>query len=99
MTEVPRVELPSLLAQTRPGPAHGRRAAAARDTVERADQDYELELHSRKRSEEVIEAERVASADGRSDQRDRRRTPAGRAASSTSDDDPDDEPHLVDVSA
>ena len=70
---------------------------AARDTVERADQDYELELHSRMRSEEVIEAERVASADDKH-QHDARRTPAGRTAPAR-DDDPDDEPHRVDVTA
>jgi hypothetical protein len=97
MTETPRVELPPLLAQSDQIARTGMARLAARDTIERADQDYELELHSRERSEEVIESERIASTDGDrhkpSDDREkgRRRAPQ--------DDDDGEPPHLVDVTA
>jgi hypothetical protein len=96
MSELPRVELPSLLAQTDQVLRVGGARLAARDTVERADQDYELELHSRKRSEEVIAAETVASADDKSQHDRGGRSQGGRRQH---DDDPDGEPHLVDVTA
>jgi hypothetical protein len=97
MTEAPRVELPSLLAQSDQVLRMGAARAAARDTVERADQDYELELHSRQRSEEVAEAERISASDGR-----RQRGEDGRPEGERrhpDDDDPDDEPHILDVRA
>jgi hypothetical protein len=97
MSELPRVELPSLLAQTDQVLRVGGARLAARDTVERADQDYELELHSQKRSEEVIEAETVASADDKHQHDRGGRSQGGRRQHD--DDDPDDEPHLVDVTA
>jgi hypothetical protein len=97
MSELPRLELPSLLAQTDQVVRTGAARIAARDTIERADQDYELELHSQKRSEEVQEAERISSADDRH-QHDRRGHQQG-ARRRHDDDDPDDEPHLVDVTA
>jgi hypothetical protein len=97
MSELPRVELPSLLAQTDQVLRVGGARLAARDTAERADQDYELELHSQKRSEEVIEAEAVASANDKH-QHDRGGHPRGDHRPHD-DDDPDDEPHLVDVTA
>jgi hypothetical protein len=96
MSELPRVELPSLLAQTDQVVRMGGARLAGRDTVERADLDYELELHTQKRSEEVIEAESVSSADDRHQHDRGGRHPGGRRAH---DDDPDDEPHLVDVTA
>jgi hypothetical protein len=97
MSELPRVELPSLLAQTDQVLRVGGARLAARDTVERADQDYELELHTQKRTEEVIEAETVASA-ADEHQHDRSGHPHGERRRHD-DDDPDDEPHLVDVTA
>jgi hypothetical protein len=97
MTETPRVELPSLLAQSDQVARTGVARLAARDTIERADQDYELELHSRERSEEVIESERISSTDGDrhrpSDERKRRERRAPQ------DDDDDEPPHLVDLIA
>ncbi len=97
MTETPRVELPSLLAQSDQVARTGMARLAARDTIERADQDYELELHSRERSEEVIESERISPTDGDrhkpSDERPRRERRAPQ------DDDDDEPPHLVDVVA
>ena len=97
MTELPRVELPSLLAQTDQVLRVGGARLAARDTVERADQDYELELHSRERSEEVIEAE-TRRVGRRQHEHERGGRCLGRTAAAD-DDDPDDEPHLVDVTA
>jgi hypothetical protein len=97
MTELPRVELPSLLAQTDQVVRMGGARLAGRDTVERADQDYELELHTQKRSEEVIEAESVSSADDKHEHDRGGHNPGGRRPHD--DDDPDDEPHLVDVTA
>jgi hypothetical protein len=97
MTEVPRVELPSLQAQSDQVLRMGAARAAARDTVERADQDYELELHSRRRTEEVAEAERVASAGDRRQRHDDDRP--DRERRDAQDDDPDDEPHILDVRA
>ena len=96
MSELPRVELPSLLAQTDQVLRVGGARLAARDTVERADQDYELELHTQMRTEEVNEAERVASADDKHQHARDERQKGGRRPD---DDDPDDEPHLVDVTA
>jgi len=97
MSELPRVELPSLLAQTDQVVRMGAARIAARDTIQRADQDYELELHSQKRSEEVTEAERIVSADDRHTHERDGRPQGGRHE--RHDDDPDDEPHLVDVTA
>jgi hypothetical protein len=97
MSELPRLELPSLLAQTDQVVRMGAARVAAKDSIERADQDYELELHSQKRSEEVQAAERISSADDRH-QHDRRGHQQG-ARREHDDDDPDDEPHLVDVTA
>jgi hypothetical protein len=97
MSELPRVELPSLMAQTDQVVRVGGARLAARDTVERADRDYELELHTRVRTEEVNEAERVASADD-----DHRHDRDGRRQGERhprDDDDPDGEHHLVDVTA
>lgn len=97
MSELPRVELPSLMAQTDQVLRVGGARLAARDIVEKADQDYELELHTRMRTEEVNEAERVASADD-DHQHDRDgRQKGGRRPHG--DDDPDDEPHRIDVTA
>jgi hypothetical protein len=97
MSELPRVELPSLLAQTDQVLRVGGARLAAKDMAERADRDYELELHTQVRSEEVNEAERVASADDEHQHdRDGRRQGGRRPHD---DDDPDDEPHLVDVTA
>jgi hypothetical protein len=97
MTETPRVELPSLLAQSDQVARTGVARLAARDTIERADQDYELELHSRERSEEVIESERISSTDGDrhkpSDERQKRERRAPQ------DDDDGEPPHLVDLTA
>ena len=97
MSELPRVELPSLLAQTDQVLRIGGARLAARDTIERADQDYELELHTQTRTEEVIEAETVASAADQQEH-DRGGRPKGERRRHD-DDDPDDEPHLVDVTA
>src|SRR3954466_16210540 len=97
MSELPRLELPSLLAQTDQVVRTGAARLAAKDTVARADLDYELELHSQKRSEEVLEAERISSADDQH-QHDRSGHQHG-ARRERHDDDPDDEPHLVDVTA
>ena len=97
MSELPRVELPSLLAQTDQVVRLGG-ARAVRETVERADRDYELELHTLQRSEEVIEAEAVSSADDQHEHDRGGRHPGGRR-SPQEDDHPDDEPHLVDVTA
>jgi hypothetical protein len=97
MTEVPRVELPSLQAQSDQVLRMGAARAAARDTIGRADQDYELELHSRQRSEEVAEAERIASADGRRQRHDDDRPQGERR--DPQHDDGDDEPHILDVRA
>jgi hypothetical protein len=97
MSELPRLELPSLLAQTDQVVRTGAARLAAKDTIERADQDYELELHSQKRSEEVLEAERISSADDQH-QHDRSGHQQG-ARRERHDDGPDDEPHLVDVTA
>jgi hypothetical protein len=97
MSELPRVELPSLFAQTDQVVRMGGARLAARDTVERADQDYELELHTQKRSEEVVEAENVSSADDQHEH-DRGGRHGGRQREQ-GDDDPDDEFHLVDVTA
>jgi hypothetical protein len=96
MSELPRVELPSLMAQTDQVLRVGGARLAARDTVERADRDYELELHTRMRTEEVNEAERVASADDHQRERDERQKGGRRPHD---DDDPDDEPHRIDVTA
>ena len=97
MTETPRVELPPLLAQSDQIARTGMARLAARDTIERADQDYELELHSRERSEEVIESERISSTDGdRHKPSDERRQRERRAPQ---DDDGDEPPHLVDLTA
>jgi hypothetical protein len=97
MSELPRVELPSLMAQTDQVVRMGGARLAARDTIERADQDYELELHSRMQTEEVVKAERVISAeDKHSREREGRRQGRPREHD---DDDPDDEHHLVDVTA
>jgi hypothetical protein len=97
MSELPRLELPSLLAQTDQVVRTGAARLAAKDTIERADQDYELELHSQKRSEEVQEAERISSAgDQHENDRSRHQQDARRERHH---DDPDDEPHLVDVTA
>ena len=97
MSELPRVELPSLMAQTDQVVRMGGARLAARDTVERADQDYELELHSRMRTEEVVEAERVVSSeDKHSREREARQQGHPREHD---DDDPDGEHHLVDVTA
>jgi hypothetical protein len=97
MSELPRVELPSLMAQTDQVVRMGGARLAARDTIERADQDYELELHSRMRTEEVVAAERVISAeDKHSREREGRQQGHPREHD---DDDPDDEHHLVDVTA
>ncbi len=63
MSELPRLELPSLLAQTDQVTRVGGARLAARDIAERVDQDYELDLHTQRRSEEVAEAEGVVSAD------------------------------------
>jgi hypothetical protein len=97
MTELPRVELPSLMAQTDQVVRMGGARIAARDTIERADQDYELELHSRMRTEEVVEAERVISAEDEH-AREREGRQQGRRREHD-DDDPDEEHHLVDVTA
>ena len=97
MNELPRVELPSLMAQTDQVVRMGGARLAARDTIERADQDYELELHSRMRTEEVVEAERVISAEDKHS-RDREGRQQGRRREHD-DDDSDEEPHLVDVTA
>lgn len=97
MPELPRVELPSLQAQTDQVMRMGGARLAGRDTIERADQDYELELHTQKRSEEIIEAESVRSADDQH-QHDRGGRHHG-TRREQDDDDPDDEPHLVDVTA
>jgi hypothetical protein len=97
MNELPRVELPSLMAQTDQVVRMGGARLAARDTIERADQDYELELHSRIRTEEVVEAERVISAEDQHS-RDREGRQPGRRREHD-DDDSDEEPHLVDVTA
>jgi hypothetical protein len=97
MSELPRVELPSLMAQTDQVLRVGGARLAARDTVERADRDYELELHTRIRTEEVNEAERVASADDDHQRQRDERQKGGRRPHD--DDDPDDEPHRVDVTA
>jgi hypothetical protein len=98
VTETPRVELPSLLAQSDQVVRMGVARVAARDTIERADQDYELELHSRERSEEVIAAERISAID-----RHRQRPDEGQQKGSRrgrqEDDDDGEEPHLVDVIA
>jgi hypothetical protein len=97
MSELPRVELPSLMAQTDQVLRVGGARLAARDIVEKADQDYELELHTRMRTEEVNEAERVASADD-DHQRDRDgRQKGGRRPHG--EDDAEDEPHRIDVTA
>jgi hypothetical protein len=96
--ETPRVELPSLLAQSDQVVRMGVARVAARDTVERADQDYELELHTKERSEEVIEAERISATDGRGKQPDERYG-KGHRHGKDDDDDPDGDPHLVDVTA
>jgi hypothetical protein len=97
MTETPRIELPSLLAQSDLVARTGYARLAARDGVERADRDYELELHSRERSEEVIEAERISSIDDERKKPDDERPQHGHHPS---DDDPDDEgTHLVDLIA
>jgi hypothetical protein len=97
MTETPRVELPSLLAQSDLMTRTGQAKAAMRDTLGRADQDYELELHSRQRSEEVIEAERISGLDGERHKPEDDRPKHQRHAPH---DDPDDEPpHLLDVTA
>jgi hypothetical protein len=97
MNELPRVELPSLMAQTDQVVRMGGARLAARDTIERADKDYELELHSRMRTEEVVEAERVISAEDQHS-RDREERQPGRRREHD-DDDSDEEPHLVDVTA
>ena len=97
MTELPRVELPSLMAQTDQVVRMGGARIAARDTIERADQDYELELHSKMRTEEVVEAERVISSEDQH-ARDREGRQQGRRREHD-DDDPDEEHHLVDVTA
>ena len=98
MTETPRVELPSLLAQSDQVARTGMARLAARDTIERADQDYELELHSRERSEEVIESERISAADGdRHKPSDERKQRERRAPQDENDD--DEPPHLVDLIA
>lgn len=60
--EMPRVELPSVVAQSEQAARMGGGRATASDTVQRESSAYELELLSRKRSEEVQAAERV---DGR----------------------------------
>ncbi|HEY1479054.1 MAG TPA: hypothetical protein VGF46_03455 [Gaiellales bacterium] len=97
MTETPRIELPSLLAQSDQVARTGYARQAARDGIERADRDYELELHSRERSEEVIESERISSTDGERHKPDDDRPKGDRRPS---DDDPDDEgTHLVDLIA
>ena len=96
MSELPRVELPSLLAQTDQVLRMGGARLAARDTIERADLDYELELHTQRRTEEVQAAERVGPAD---DQHEHDRGGSPRGGRREHDDDPDDEPHLVDVTA
>jgi hypothetical protein len=97
MTETPRIELPSLLAQSDLVVRTGAARIAARDTIERADQDYELELHSRERSEEVIESERIASTDGERHKPDDGRPKRERRA--PHDDADDEPPHLLDVIA
>jgi uncharacterized membrane protein len=97
MTELPRVELPSLMAQTDQVVRMGGARIAARDTIERADQDYELELHSKTRTEEVVAAERVISSEDQH-ARDREGRQQGRRREHD-DDDPDEEHHLVDVTA
>jgi hypothetical protein len=97
MSELPRLELPSLLAQTDQVTRVGGARLAARDLAERIDQDYELELHSQKRSEEVAEAENVASADDKHEHE--RRHPSKDERRRQHDDPDDDEPHLVDVTA
>jgi hypothetical protein len=96
VSELPRVELPSLQAQSDQVLRMGGARAAARDTIGRADQDYELELHTQKRTEEVQAAEKVGSADDQHEH-DRGSGPGGRRREH--DDDPDDEPHLLDVTA
>jgi hypothetical protein len=97
MTEMPRVELPSLLAQSDLVARTGYARAATRDTIGRADQDYELELHSRERSEEVIEAERISSIDGERHKPDDERPKQQRRP--PHDDSDDEPPHLLDVTA
>jgi hypothetical protein len=97
MSELPRVELHSLMAQTDQVLRVGGARLAARDTAERVDQDYELDLHTRVRTEEVNEAERVASADDDHQRERDARQKGGRRPHD--DDDPGDEPHLVDVTA
>jgi hypothetical protein len=97
MTEVPRVELPSLQAQSDQVVRMGGARAAARDSVDRADRDYELELRSLERSEEVAESERISSTDGRRQRHEEERGNGKRGEGD--DDDSDDEPHLVDVMA
>ena len=97
MSEIPRVELPSLQAQSDQVLRMGGARAAARDTIGRADQDYELELHTQKRTEEVQAAEKVGSADDKHQHDRGGRSQGGRRQHD--DDDPDDEPHLVDVTA
>jgi hypothetical protein len=97
MSELPRVELPSLLAQTDQVLRIGGARLAARDTIERADQDYELDLHTQRRTEEVAESEGVVSADDKHEHDRGGRSQGGRRE--REDDDPEGEPHLVDVTA
>jgi hypothetical protein len=76
----------------------GAASIRARDVQAHDDRDYELDLHVYERDEEVAEAERVASTDGERRQPEDERPRGDRRAPNPEDDD-DDEPHLLDVTA